>query len=154
MEKYVLEETVYNTVDEDGVIHEHVNRRSLQRVRNEPFFMVYIDQLRFFYESPLFNASTKVLFKLLEYADFNEGKAFINSERVKEITVRCKIGKSTYYTAIDMLKKEGLIEGDNSTYTINANVFWKGEKKVRKEIVSSRPEWKFAVDNIMPDPEE
>lgn len=136
MEKYIIDETSYETVDSDGVVHEHVKRRSLQRIKNEPFFMVYIDQLRFFYESPLFNAATKVLFKIMEYAEFNEGKAYINSERVNEILTRCCISKSTYHSAIKALVDEDIIKKEHTTYTINELVFWKGEKRVRRDLIN------------------
>ena len=135
MEKYLLDETTYETVDEDGVVHEHVSRKSLQRIKSEPFFMVYIDQVRFYYESPLFNAATKVLFKLMEYAEFNEGKAYINSIRVDEILTRCRISKSTYHSAIKALMDEDIIRKDSTTFTINEQIFWKGEKRVRREMI-------------------
>jgi predicted transcriptional regulator len=81
---------------------------------------------------------TKVFWKLLEYAEFNTGKVYMNVNRRKEVMDICSISKTSYYRAIDELVKAGIIEKDGDTYTIDERMFWKGDRKVRDELKDAR----------------
>lgn len=55
----------------------------------------------------------------------------MNSERIKEILRECNIGRSTYYRAIDELKRCHILSGKKNTFAIAENMFWKGDKNTR-----------------------
>lgn len=100
----------------------------------EPFFLTYSKEIMALYGKSIFNATTKVLWKLLEYAEYNTGKVYMNAQRTKEIMEECNIGKSTYYRAIEELKNERIIQGDKSTFVIAENMFWKGDRQARDKL--------------------
>lgn len=104
----------------------------------ESFFFTFFQQLQPLYNSTVFGASTKLLFKFLEYAEFNTGKIIINSTRIEEILRDCHIARATYYRTICELITAGVIRKEKMTYYINESMFWKGDKWVRDEICTSK----------------
>lgn len=139
MGKYLLKKNTGTFVDEEtGEIKSYTNSVELVREDTEPFFLTYSKQIIALYELPLFNVITKVFWKLLEYAEFNTGKVYMNVNRRKEVMDICSISKTSYYRAIDELVKAGIIEKDGDTYTIDERMFWKGDRKVRDELKDAR----------------
>lgn len=104
----------------------------------EPFFFTYSKQILALYGKNVFNVTTKVLYKLLEFADNNTGKVYMNSDRVQEIMDICQISRRSYYRAIEELKEDGIISGDKCTFTIAENMFWKGDRKTREKLMKAR----------------
>ena len=94
----------------------------------------------------IFNSTVKVLWKLLEFAEYNTGKVYMNANRVKEIMDVCGIGRATYTRAIVDLVEEGIIEKDGTTFTIDENMFWKGDRETRERVKLARLKVSFSAE--------
>lgn len=94
MSKFLVEEYKgFRTDLETGEITEFSEHKSIQLKRTEPFFQVYSQQILALYSTDVMNATTKVLYKMLEYAEWNTGKVFMTTDRVEEIMSSCNISK-------------------------------------------------------------
>lgn len=139
MGKYLVQSVELEKFDkETGEVLKSTTSMSVVKKDVEPFFLTYSKEIMALYGKNIFNATTKVLWKLLEYAEYNTGKVYMNAERTNEIMKECNIGKSTYYRAIDELKKAEIISGDKCTFTIAAKMFWKGDRKTRENLKQAR----------------
>lgn len=139
MGKYIVKKTEGTFIDsETGEIRSYTNSVELVKEESEPFFLTYSRQIISLYDLPFFNVTTKVFWKLLEYAEFNTGKVFMNVNRRKEVMNICNISKTSYYRAVEELVRAGIITKDADTYVINENMFWKGDRKAREELKSSK----------------
>lgn len=139
MQKFITKEYKGHRVDpETGEIYEFSECKEVVKVEVEPFFLTYSKQILALYSSTVLNVTTKVLYKLLEFAEFNTGKVYMNSERVEEIMSVCSISRASYHRAINELISIGIISKNKNTYTISENMFWKGDRKAREEIRNAR----------------
>lgn len=135
MGKYVVKSIETEKVDkETGEVIKRTEAVSIIRKDAEPFFLTYSKGIMSLYGKTVFNVTTKVLWKLMEYAEYNTGKVYMTAERTEEIMQECGLSKSSYYRAIEELKKAGIITGGKSTFTIAENMFWKGDRKAREEL--------------------
>lgn len=134
--KFLYEETrCQNTNTDTGEITDYISKKELVKVEVEPFFFTYSKQLLALYGMSVFNATTKVLWKLLEIAEWNTGKVFMNPERRKEIMQICNISRPSFDRAIRELADVGIIEKKGSTYTIDCMTFWKGDRASREKLI-------------------
>lgn len=139
MGKFIVEEYEGHRVDPNtGEVMEFSKHKSVVKTDSEPFFLTYSKQIMALYDSNVLNNTTKVLYKLLEFAEFNTGKVYMNSERVEEIQQVCGISAASYYRAVNELIKIGIITKNKLTYTISENMFWKGDRRMRSEIMNSK----------------
>lgn len=144
MGKYIIKKQEGTFVDsETGEIQSYTNSVEIIKEETEPFFLTYSKQIISLYDLPLFNVTTKVFWKLLEYAEFNTGIVYMNANRRKEVMQICNISKTSYYRAVEELVKANIINKDGDTYTINEDMFWKGERKAREEIRKSKMQITF-----------
>ena len=139
MGKYIVKKSEGTFIDsETGEVKSYTNSIELVKEESEPFFLTYSKQIISLYDLPFFNVTTKVFWKLLEYAEFNTGKVFMNVNRRKEVMSICNISKTSYYRAVEELVRAGIITKDADTYVINENMFWKGDRKAREELKGSK----------------
>lgn len=144
MKKFLVKEYKGQRIDpETGEIYEFSEKKEVIKTDVEPFFLTYSRQILALYNSTVLNVTTKVLYKLLEFAEFNTGKVYMNSERVEEIMSICSISRSSYHRAINELIEIGVISKNKNTYTIAEDMFWKGDRKAREEIRNARLQMSF-----------
>lgn len=134
--RFLMEETECSQTDkETGEILSYVNKKELVKVDIEPFFFTYSKQILALYGMSVFNATTKILWKLLEIAEWNTGKVFMNPVRRKEIMQICGISRASFDRAIRELADIGIIKREGTTYTINSVMFWKGDRAGREKLI-------------------
>lgn len=134
--KFLYQETQYQHTDTNtGEITDYTNKKELVKIEVEPFFFTYSKQILALYGMSVFNATTKVLWKLLEVAEWNTGKVYMNSVRKKEIMEICGISKASFDRAIRELVSVGIIKKEHTTYTIYSQMFWKGDKASRDKFI-------------------
>lgn len=139
MKKFLVQSVETEKIDkETGEVLKSTKSTSVIKQEVEPFFFTYSKQVLALYGKNVFNITTKVLYKLLEFAENNTGKVYMNSDRVQEILDICHISKRSYYRAINELKEDGIISGDKSTFTIAENMYWKGDRKTRNELMKAK----------------
>lgn len=134
--KFLMEETECQQLDPNsGELMRYTSKKELVKVEVEPFFFTYSKQILALYGMSVFNATTKVLWKLMEIAEWNTGKVFMNPERRKEIMQICSISRASFDRAIKELADVGIIKREGTTYTIDGMMFWKGDRAGREKII-------------------
>lgn len=134
--KFLMQETTCTQVDPTtGEISNYTNKKELVKVEVEPFFFTYSKQILALYGLSVFNATTKVLWKLMEIAEWNTGKVYMNIERRREIMDECNISRASFDRAVKELSDVGIITKEKSTYIIDGTMFWKGDREGRKKII-------------------
>lgn len=139
MSKFLIEEYKGSRTDTTtGEIIEFSEHKSIQLKKTEPFFQVYSQQILALYSTDVMNATTKVLYKMLEYAEWNTGKVFMTADRVEEIMSSCNISRASYHRGVKELIDKGIITKGKGSYTIAENMYWKGDMKMRESIIKAR----------------
>lgn len=144
MGKYLVEELQGQYRDpETQEEYAYSKCKSVQIKETEPFFLTYSKQILALYNTDVLNATTKVLYKLLEYAEWNTGKVYMGADRVEELMGICHISKASYHRAIKELIDKGVITKGKGSYTIAENMFWKGELKMREKVMKAKMQISF-----------
>lgn len=139
MSRFLVSEYKGSRTDPNtGEILEFSEHKSIELKKTEPFFLTYSKQILALYTTDVLNATTKVLYKMLEYSEWNTGKVYMTTDRVEEIMATCNISRATYHRAVKELITKGIIIKGKGSYTIAENMFWKGELKMRDEIIKAK----------------
>ena len=147
MSKFITRTVKTQRVDpETGELLQYTDRTEIIKNDLEPFFLTYSRQVIALLGMSIFNATVKVLWKLLEFAEYNTGKVYMNAERVGDIEEVCKISRATYTRAIKDLKDAGIITKKGTTITINEDMFWKGDRAARDVIRQARLKVSFSPE--------
>lgn len=100
------------------------------------FYMTYIESL-----AGVFNLKSavdiKVLIKMCMIAEYNSGRVLVTAQVRREIIESIGICSPAISRAIDNLKTLQLVSGSQGTYYLNPAVFWRGENKVRDEMLKN-----------------
>ena len=117
------------------------------------FYMTFIDYVKWIYGLTTIT-TLKVLYKLLEIAEYNTGEVSLSPGKRQEIMESIGIKKSAFTQALNQLVESGALEvkykldntgniiiGKNGEpeivrgeYRISPEMFWKGELKKRAEL--------------------
>lgn len=145
MRKFLVDECEGQYTDpETGEILNYSRHKSVQLKETEPFFLTYSKQILALYNTDVLNATTKVLYKMMEFAEWNTGKVYMSADRVEEIMSVCNISRATYHRAVKELIDKGIITKGKGSYTIAENMFWKGEIKMREKILNAKLKISFS----------
>ena len=139
MRKTVYNSEVREVVDLDtgevGKV-EKVKRAKIT-IDSEPFYMVFIDHIAPFYN--LTNGTAKnVLTWLCTNATFNTGKISLAPGDRKKLCEDLDIKPTTLSNSLKELSDKKLIDGSSGSYTINPQVFWKGDLLSRNALLNTR----------------
>lgn len=106
------------------------------KVSSDSFYMTFVKFI-----SPLYNLKSETAQKLLvwmcEHAEFNTGITYLPTEIRKQITNELKISNNSITNNLKVLKDFNLISGSNGVFTINPQIFWKGDLKVREQLLNT-----------------
>ncbi len=139
MSKFFTEEYKgYRRNPETGEIVEFSEHKSVQLKKTEPFFQVYSQQIMALYSTDVMNATTKVLYKMMEYAEWNTGKVFMTTDRVEELMSSCNMSRASYHRGVKELIDKGIIIKGKGSYTIAENMYWKGDMKMREDLIKAK----------------
>lgn len=135
MSKYTTRKVTAQRYDpETGEVLEYTDRTEVVKNELEPFFLTYSKQIMSLLGKPVFNTTTKVLWKFLEFAEYNTGKVYMNADRVNDVMMACEISRSSYTRAVKELVDVGIVSKKGTTYTIDENMFWKGDRSQREKL--------------------
>lgn len=148
----IIKRNTATQVDADGVVRKFTESMEVIKTDVEPFFLTYSKQILSLYNLSVFNVTTKVFWKFLEFAEWNTGEVIMNINRRNEIMQVCGISKTSYYRALDELIKAGLLTKNKDVYTIDERMFWKGDRKSRKELMNAK--FSMTINPIFLDPTE
>lgn len=151
MSKGFIHSSERSFYDENGVKQvETIEKQFSYKTDEDPFYMVFIDFVKWMYNITSVN-SLKLLPKLLEIAKFNTGEITLSSGVRKQIEEDLNLSPATFTRALNDLIDNGAIckvyisKTDRTTgeiiktelkgqYTVNPEMFWKGDLKKRKEL--------------------
>lgn len=152
MSKFTTVEQRYRRTDPStGEVVEQYNSKEVVLTQTEPFFLTYSKQILALYRTDVLNATTKVLYKMLEFSEWNTGKVYMGGDRVEEIMQTCNISRASYQRAVKELINIGILIKGKGSYTITEDMFWKGEIKMRNKIRNAR--MKIGFTPILENPE-
>ncbi len=144
MRKFLVEDYEHQVVDpETGEINSYTKHKKIQLKETEPFFLTYSKQIIALYSTDVLNATTKVLYKMLEFSEWNTGKVYMTADRVEDILNTCSISRASYHRAIKELIGKGIITKGKGSYTISENMFWKGDLKMRDKVINAKMQITF-----------
>lgn len=136
--KQVVHEQTTEVIDTHTgeIVKESISKTFTVRKDVEPFFLTYSKYMSVLYNLTSFSA-VKILWKFLEYSEYNTAIVFITTQRKKEIIEELGISLSIYNKSLVVLKNAGIISGERGTYKINAEIHWKGDYKTRERLLQS-----------------
>lgn len=103
----------------------------------DKFVQIYFEMLKTFYEIK-YVSDLKLIVELSAQADYNTGRIDLSPRLRESICEKIGLSKSHLSKSLKRLKELSLISGDRGSYLINEAVFWKGDKKTRKELMSKK----------------
>ena len=80
----------------------------------------------------------QVLTELTHFTNYDTGQVILTPKRRGEICKTLGITKNNLSTYLKALVESNLIHGDQSDYTINPQIFWKGDPDKRRKILKNR----------------
>ena len=154
---YKSKETVYK--DENGIERKRtISKEFIHKADQDKFYMTFVDYVKWIYGLTTIT-TLKLLYQLLELAEYNTGEFSLSPGRRQEIMERLGIKKSAFTQALNQLVESGAVElkykldesgnpvykVDTETgeqipeiirgeYRISPAMFWKGELKKRAEL--------------------
>lgn len=138
-------EVIYK--DENGIERKRtISKEFTHKIDQDKFYMTFIDYVKWIYGLTTIT-TLKVLYKLLEIAEYNTGEVSLSPGKRQEIMESIGIKKSAFTQALNQLVESGALEVkhkvDKNTgelipvrgeYRISPEMFWKGELKKRTEL--------------------
>ena len=71
-------------------------------------------------------------------AEFNTGRVLLNANIRSEISKELDMSTGSITNNLKALKDLNLISGEKGTFTINPQIFWKGDEKARKAFMNEQ----------------
>lgn len=151
MSKFVIRKAHMENVDPStGEVLGYYDSVTVEKVQAEPFFLTFSKTILALYGKSIFNNTTKVLWKLLEYAEYNSGYVYMTVQRREELMNECSMSRASYDRAIKELAECGIIQKEGNTYIIDNRMFWKGDRKTREKLIKDAS-LRITFDAVFPD---
>ena len=131
----VVKEYVDNETGE--VLSYESQKTFTQKIEKDKFYITYIDFIAPFFK--LKSAKAKdLLIWMCNHAEFNTGRVLLNANIRSEISKELEISAGSITNNLKALKDLNLISGEKGTFTINPQIFWKGDEKARKAFMNEQ----------------
>lgn len=102
-----------------------------ERVTPERFYMTFID-----YVAPIYRLNSEVARRMLdwmcEHAAFNTGIVSLSVMDRKQMCEELHLANNQVTNNLKKLKELNIISGEKGRFTINPDIFWKGELTERQ----------------------
>lgn len=136
--KFIVQETVTDVVDKDTgeVFHSTSSKTFTTQIKTESFYMTFIDYIAPLYELKS-NSLKSLLTYLCEHAEFNTGKVSLTTAARKVACEHLGISNNTLTNYLKKLKDLNLIDGKDGEFIINPQIFWKGDTKMRAQLLQN-----------------
>lgn len=108
-----------------------------QKIDKDKFYITYIDFIAPFFQ--LKSAKAKdLLIWMCNNAEFNSGRVLMPAEIRAQITKELDMSANGITNNLKALKDLNLISGEKGVFTINPQIFWKGDEKARKAFMNEQ----------------
>jgi hypothetical protein len=108
-----------------------------EKISPDNFYMTFIG-----YMSPLFNLHSDVARSILDWmcmrAEYNSGVVDLSTSKRQKMCSDLSITSNQVTNNLKKLKELGLITGDKGEFTINPEIFWKGDTKTRQQVLEGK----------------
>ena len=92
--------------------------------------------------SPLFNLHSDVARSILDWmcmrAEYNSGVVDLSTSKRQKMCSDLSITSNQVTNNLKKLKELGLITGEKGEFTINPEIFWKGDTKTRQQVLEGK----------------
>ena len=117
------------------------------KVTEEQFYMTFVNFI-----GPIFDLKPErakdLLIWMLKHAEFNTGVVQLPTATRKQISEELSMSNNSITNYLKVLKNKKLISGDCGVFTINPQIFWKGELAARKELLKDKNiKISFGIEN-------
>lgn len=139
MAKNFNQVVVKEYVDKDtGEILSYESEKTFtQKIEKDKFYITYIDFIAPFFK--LKSAKAKdLLIWMCNNAEFNSGRVLMPTEIRDQISKELDMSANGITNNLKSLKDLNLISGERGVFTINPQVFWKGDEKARKAFMNEQ----------------
>ena len=72
---------------------------------------------------------------MCRHVEYNTGYVDLSTDIRNKIAEELQIEKKSITGALSILKKSGIIAGEKNKFQINPELFWKGDHKLREELL-------------------
>lgn len=107
-----------------------------KKVKNDNFYFTFID-----FVAPLFrlrsDSAKTLLVWLCTNAEFNTGVVRLTADDRRQLCETLNMSNNAITNCLKKLKDLNLISGQDGKFTINPQIFWKGEMSVRDRLLQS-----------------
>lgn len=108
-----------------------------EKISPDNFYMTFIG-----YMSPLFNLHSDVARSILDWmcmrAEYNSGVVDLSTSKRQKMCSDLSITSNQVTNNLKKLKELGLITGEKGEFTINPEIFWKGDTKTRQQVLEGK----------------
>lgn len=108
-----------------------------EKISPDNFYMTFIG-----YMSPLFNLHSDVARSILDWmcmrAEYNSGVVDLSTSKRQKMCSGLSITSNQVTNNLKKLKELGLITGEKGEFTINPEIFWKGDTKTRQQVLEGK----------------
>ena len=152
--KLMNEETITDTDRLTGEVVERVVRKRYSiPVKNDEFFMTFIQFMGPFYEIR-YADDFKVLAKMCSWAQMNTAEVDLTSMKRKKMMEELIMTKEQISRSLRRLKDLELISGEGGSYSISHEIFWKGGTDERALLNKKKQQEKNVVVEFRQEREE
>lgn len=128
-------EVSYVDTQTGEIVATETSKTYTKRIKSDKFYMTFID-----YVAPLYNlksdSAKSILTYMCEIAEYNTGKVALTTGVRQELCYTLGISSNTLTNNLKKLKDLNLIDGEKGDFTINPQIFWKGDTTTRDQILS------------------
>lgn len=149
MGKKIVQSIETQVVDKDTgeVLVTESSKVYKEKIKEDSFYMTFIDFIAPYYKLQT-ESARKLLTWMCEHAEFNTGVVLLPANVRKEISSKLGVTNNTITNGLKTLKTLGLISGERGEFTINPQIFWKGDLKARRELLAKNEfKIKFSIDD-------
>lgn len=108
-----------------------------EKINPEHFYMTFID-----YIAPLYQLHSEVARRMLdwmcEHAEYNTGIVDLSTSKRQQMCSELNLANNQVTNNLKKLKDLNLITGDKGSFTVNPEIFWKGDAQTRKDILNNK----------------
>lgn len=108
-----------------------------EKVNSEHFYMTFID-----YIAPIYQLRSEVARRMLdwmcEHAGYNTGIVDLSTSKRQQMCTDLEIANNQITNNLKKLKDLNLITGEKGTFTVNPEIFWKGDATSRREVLKDK----------------
>lgn len=118
-----------------------------ERVNPERFYMTFID-----YIAPIYQLHSEVARRMLdwmcEHAAFNTGIVDLSTSKRQQLCQDLNLANNQVTNNLKKLKDLNLINGEKGTFTVNPEIFWKGDLSTRRQELLKDKDLKVSFELI------